>query len=377
MTPLRVLSLTSYPSLAAATRYRVQQFQPALREHGVELTLSSFLDDDAFGRLYEAIPLSRKAADVAAATMRRIRQLPSMRRYDVLFIQREAMLVGPPLIEWFAHRSGLPIVLDLDDPTYLKYRSPNVRPLVARLKCHHKGDTLIGLASHVIAGSTAVAEYVLAHDRPATLLPTIVDLEQFRPMTADRAVPVLGWVGTPSTFPFLEAIFPTLQRLAETQRFTLRVVGSGKDRIVLPGVDVEAVPWSLHRELDDFRSIDVGLYPLPTSGALREWTLGKSGLKAIQYLACGVPFVMTPVGAGAEIGEPGHTHFAATTDSSWHHALELLLKDPALRSNMGERGRGWATQHLSLSAQAATLAGVLRSVAAAQPRTERNLERTA
>ena len=141
-------------------------------------------------------------------------------------------------------------------------------------------------------------------------------------------MPVIGWIGTHSTYPYLESIFPALQDLARSHRFLLKIIGSGRDRIRVPGVSVQTLDWSLEREVEDFQSFDIGLYPIIDDG----WSAAKSGFKAIQYMAVGIPYVVTPLGASAEIGEPGVTHFCASSRDEWCEALSRLLRDGELRN---------------------------------------------
>src|SRR4029077_9074262 len=126
---------------------------------------------------------------------------------------------------------------------------------------------------------------------------------------------------THSTFPYLESIFPVLTELAKDYDFRLKVVGAGKDEITVPGVEVENLRWNLEREVQDFQSIDIGLYPIDASLYSGKWAAGKSGFKAVQYMAVGVPYVATPVGGSAEIGEVNTTHFFASSDAEWRSAL--------------------------------------------------------
>jgi glycosyltransferase involved in cell wall biosynthesis len=292
-------------------------------------------------------------------------------RADVLLVQREAMMFGPPVVEWLAaHVGRCPMVLDLDDATYVKYISSRYGRLASALKWFGKTDDLIRRAKVVTCGNRSIAEYVTSKGRRAVIIPTVVDTERFRPADSKPeadGTPVLGWIGTYSTYPYLEEIFPAIQRLARNYRFRLKVVGAGRDQISLPGVDVLSLDWSLEREIEDFQSLDIGLYPINTRLYASQWAVGKSGFKAIQYMAVGIPYVVTPVGACAEIGEPSVTHLFASTEDEWYAALESLLTDRERRERMGRRGRLHATEHYNVPAHADKLAQALREAIASSP----------
>jgi glycosyltransferase involved in cell wall biosynthesis len=359
---LKVLALASYPIEAAATRYRLAQFVSPLAERGITLDVHPFIDSRLFASLYRREELPSTALHLTGALVRRFADVWRARTADVLYVQREAMLLGPPLIEWLAMRLGsCPMVLDLDDATYLPYVSPVYGRLASRLKWFSKTDDLIGWARIVTCGNRTIASYVESKGKPTAIIPTVVDTERFRPRASPPAggVPVLGWVGTHSTYPYLETIFPVLQQLARNHRFRLKVVGAGRDRVSLPGVEVENLSWNMAREVADFQSFDIGLYPIVSS----EWAAGKSGFKAIQYMAVGIPYVVTPVGSCAEIGQENVTHLSATTPEEWRAALERLLSDASLRRRMGEAGRRHALQYYTVPIQSDKLAQVLREAA--------------
>lgn len=355
---MRVLALTSYPVEAAATRFRIVQFIPLLDRQGITVTVRPFLDSGVFAFLYRRgyANLLRVGVGSARGAGRRLRDAVTGLRADVLFVQREAMLVGPPIWEWALTRlARRPMVLDLDDATYLPYASPVYGPL-ARLKWFSKTEKLIRWADVVTCGSRAILEDVRSLGGRGILMPSVVDTDRFCPASHSSEIPVVGWIGTQSTFSFLETILPVLERLARTHRFRLKIVGSGRDDVSVPGVAVENVAWSLEREVADFQSIDIGLYPITPS----KWTAAKSGLKAVQYMAVGIPFVASPVGASAEIGEPGVTHLPATSPEEWSEALSRLLADPDLRARMGAAGRSHAVNHHSALRHVDVLAGALR-----------------
>jgi glycosyltransferase involved in cell wall biosynthesis len=366
---MKVLAFASYPVEAAATRYRLQQFVGPLSERGISLAVKPFLDSKRFNSLYQRRALAYTALGLLLATARRAGDVYAARNADVVLVQREAMIFGPPVIEWLCSRiAGCPMVLDLDDATYVPYTSPTYGKLGQALKWFSKTDDLIRWASIVTCGNRAIAEYAESKGATTRIIPTVVDTEVFVPRT--RVSPltdeplVLGWIGTHSTFPYLRAVFPVLQDLSKRHPFKLKIVGAGTSTVSIPGVEVENLEWRLEREVEDFQSFDVGLYPIDPSLYAEKWAAGKSGFKAIQYMAVGIPFVAAPVGAMAEIGEAGVTHFTATSNDEWFRTLELLLADARRRQSMGASGRRHAVEHYSLSEQADKLARALHDAAA-------------
>lgn len=363
---MHVLALASYPVEAAATRYRLEQFVGPLAERGIVLNVRPFLDSKLFASLYRRGQMPRTALGLVHSALRRLTDVAAARKADVVLVQREAMMFGPPLVEWLTTRLGsCPMVLDLDDATYVSYTSPTYGRLGSALKWFGKTDDLIRWARVVTCGNRSIAEYVTEKGAEAVVIPTVVDTERFRPVPkgVERDVPVLGWIGTHSTFPYLETIFPALQELARDHQFRLKIVGAGRDEVTLPGVEVESLAWNMLREIEDFQSFDIGLYPINTGLYANNWASGKSGFKAIQYMSVGIPYVVTPVAACAEIGEVNVTHFCAETSDEWRAKLEILLSDRERRLRMGETGRRHATEHYTVPAQADKLAQALRRAA--------------
>ncbi len=346
MKRIRVLALASYPVEAASSRYRIVQFIEPLARRGIDVTFSPFLDAVLFEALYKPGKLLRRLPRLLLRTFGRIGAVFAATRADVVFVQREAMLFGPPVIEWLIARVlRKPMIVDLDDANWIAYPSPVYGRIATWLKWPSKTDRLIRWARAVTCGSPNIAAYA-----NGVLVPTVVDTRRFRPAPRrNPAVPVVGWIGTHSTYAYVERLLPVFERLATEVPFELRIVGSGR-------ADVDAQPWSLAREVEDFQALDVGVYPIADD----EWSAGKAGFKAVQYMATGVPFVMSPVGVCATMGIDGRTHLLATTDDEWHHALLLLLTDARLRESMSIEGRAFAEAHYDVEPQADALAKIIR-----------------
>lgn len=360
---MKVLGLCSYPIESAATRYRLAQFVEPLREKDIDLEMSPFLDSRQFALLYQNNSISQKVFSLAKPVLKRFSEIAEVKKYDALFIQREAMFFGPAFFEWIFQKFGnLPMILDLDDATYISYTSPTYGKIGSFFKFFGKTDNLIERADAVICGNRFIAEYVEKKGTKTVIVPTVADTEKFHPVEKNNEIPVLGWIGTHSTFPLLESIFQVLQKLAEKHEFVLKIVGSGREKVSLEGVKIENLKWNLERETSDFQSLDIGLYPIAVSdSASNEWLLGKSGFKAIQYLSVGIPFVVTPLGVCAEIGIENETHFSASNQEEWFASLTKLLESGKLRQEMGAKGRNFALENYTVDRQAAKLADLFLS----------------
>jgi glycosyltransferase involved in cell wall biosynthesis len=337
---------------AASSRYRLVQFIEPLARRGIDVQFSPFLDAVLFDALYDPGKLLSRAPRLLFRTLRHLGAVMAASRADVVFVQREAMLFGPPMIEWLIARvMRKPMVLDLDDANWIAYTSPVYGRLATWLKVPSKTDRLIRWAGAVTCGSP----YIAAHAN-GIVIPTVVDTRRFHPAPPRQTeVPTVGWIGTHGTYPYLERLLPLFARLAREVPFRLRVIGSGRTQIEVPGVEVETRRWQMDREVEDFQSLDIGVYPIADD----EWSLGKSGFKAVQYMATGVPFVMSPVGVCATMGIPGSTHLLAATDDEWHDALLRLIRDSTLRQTMSKEGRGFAERHYDSEPQADALAEVI------------------
>jgi glycosyltransferase involved in cell wall biosynthesis len=165
----------------------------------------------------------------------------------------------------------------------------------------------------------------------------------------------VGWIGSPTTAPYLQLIAPEIKEFARDRDVRLVLVGSGK--VPITGVPVEIREWSEEKEVDDIQSFDVGIMPLPNE----PWALGKCGYKLVQYMACSLPVVASAVGVNKEMVRDGRNGFLAERTGDWVQAFNVLYDNASQREAMGKAGRALVEEKYCLKATAPRLSAVLRS----------------
>jgi glycosyltransferase involved in cell wall biosynthesis len=353
--------LAIVPSLydiSPGQRYRIEQWEPILREKGVEITYSPFETDELRGVLYQPGHIAEKMRLVMKSINRRREDLRNVRRYDAVYVFREAALLGPAYFERLIKRSGVPMIFDFDDAVFVSYKSPS-NGYLSYLKFPGKTATICRLSAHVMAGNPYLAEYARQYNpQNVTVIPTTIDTDKYHYSENKPAndVPVIGWSGSHSTVQHLDTLRETLQDLAKEAQFRLRVIGTPNYKI--PGVDVEALKWRSETETSDLQPIDIGVMPLPDD----QWSKGKCGLKALQYMALGVPTICSPVGVNSEIIQDGENGFLAAAKDEWIEKLKRLLNSAELRRRLGAAGRRTVEEKYSAKVQAPRVFQILTSV---------------
>jgi glycosyltransferase involved in cell wall biosynthesis len=355
--PIRVLVLSPFPEEAAGTRFRIMHYVSYLEANGFDVTVDAFFTASFFRFLYQKRHYLQKALRFGGLVLRRLAAVTRAGRYDLIFIYREAFPVGPPFVERYLAWRGSAIVLDFDDAIYLSNTSEANR-FAASLKYVQKASTLVRLSTRVIVGNEYLARYARLHNAAVTIIPTCVDTTRFVPQSGRRpAGPlIVGWIGSPTTTPYLEGLSGVLRAARAQRPFVLRVSGAAGP-LAFDGVEIREDQWSLDREVELFNTCDIGVYPLTDD----EWARGKCGFKAIQFMACGVPVIASPVGVNKDIIQDGVNGFLPATPDEWVQKLGRLLAEPELRARFAEAGRRTVEERYSLRVHAPRFAETLRA----------------
>ncbi len=353
---LKLLILSRYDRRGASSRLRSLQYVPYFEAAGLEVTVASFFD----GAYLDGVYGGRAAGlDMLRYFARRLRQL-CVHRADVVLLEKEMLPWVPAFIECALLPRGIPLVVDYDDAVFHRYdahRSPLVRAVLG-----DKIDRVMRYANVVLAGNPYLAARARkAGARQVELVPTVVDTEHYgttrRPCTDGRLR--IGWIGTPETWlGFGNAYAGLLGEVVAAHKAVVRAVGAGPAETAPK--NFEFLPWSEASEVELIQGMDIGIMPL----AETPWARGKCGYKLIQYMACGVPVVASPVGVNVDIVTEGTHGFLARDDAEWRKALATLLSDGALRARMGAAGRARVEAHYALQVYGPKVAALLAGLAA-------------
>lgn len=337
----------------AAFRVRLELPGRGLASHGIELRLLPLFSDAEAAR-FRGGGAAGKARTLAAARHRLRRELRAAEAETVL-VQRHVDLAPPLSLERAAVR-GRRLVYDVDDAIWLTGRQSGGHPLGALKGAGRKVRWLAERAAHTIAGNEILAERLAAFGAdPVTVVPSLVDPAAFEPRRHEQGEQAtLGWIGSPTTAPYLQGAAPALERFAAASARPVRLLVVGGASPPLAGVRVEERAWSPAAERQALAEIDVGLMPLVDTA----WTRGKCAYKALQYMAAGIPAVVDDVGVSAATVEGAGC--AATGTEEWVEALQSLADDPSLRNRLGAAGRARVEADFSPERWLPTLAAILR-----------------
>ncbi len=352
---MKVLALTRYNYLGPSSRLRFYQYLPYLKEHGIAVTIAPLLGDDYLSNLFAGKPHPRSL--ITLKYLHRISDLMKSRNYDLLWIEKELFPWIPGWTEQFLGLLKVPYVLDYDDAIFHSY-DLNKRKFV-RFFLGDKIKKIMAGAAIVIVGNNYLADY--AHRSGAArveVIPTVIDLNRYNnPHFHSNKLFTIGWIGSPSTAKFLYLVQSALAEVCYEGHAQVVLVGSGP--ILMQNVQLDIRSWEENSEVKQIQSFNAGIMPLFDE----PWERGKCGYKLIQYMACGVPVVASPVGINSEIIEHGINGFVARDRQEWVYYLNLLKNQPDLCIKLGEMGRKKVESHFCVQVTAPLLAKLLQKAA--------------
>jgi len=335
-----------YPiGVAPSQRFRVELFLPKLKEAGYSFKLLTFLDQNAWDVLYKPGNRLLKAWGTVKGYFRRVGHLFQSLKADYVFIHREATPLGPPVFEWLLTKVfRKKIIHEYDDAIWIP-GGEAISFMKKFLKATWKIKYIIKWSYKVAGGNDFLCNYARQYNSSVFFIPTVVDTEHghFKQKDQNQGKRiVVGWTGTHTTLHNLEVIDGVIPELKKEIDFDFLIISNRP-----PQWDFDFIykKWELETEQEDLLDMHIGIMPAKQG----PWFEGKCGFKLIQYHACGIPAVASPVGVNPLITLHNKTGFIANNKEEWKVYLKKLIADVSLRASMGKEGRKHIEERYSLN----------------------------
>ena len=335
-----ILIICPYPKdCAAGQRLKYEQYISRWERQGYKVEISNFINNSLWKVIYKRGYILKKIIGIFKGYSRRIRDIFSLRKYDLIYIHMWVTPIGTTFFERLFIFLSKKVIFDLEDNVFLKNYSinkDNPNPFAYLFKNSNKQLFLTKKSNYVITSSPELEKICskLNFFNNAKYITSSVDTEKFKPIKFNENKKcVIGWTGTFSSKKYLKSLESIIQELAKTVDFQLHIISNFDYQ--LSGVDLKVSQWNLKEEVKQMQTFDIGIYPLPAN----DWVDGKSGLKAIQYLSFGIPTVATNVGNTPNVITHGVEGLLVKTKEEWVSALKNLITNKELRREMGFKAR--------------------------------------
>jgi glycosyltransferase involved in cell wall biosynthesis len=340
------------PNRSPSQRFRYEQYLDYLQENGFNYEFSYIINakDDTY--FYGAGNYFQKLQILLKSFVIRFNDILKSNQYDIIFVQREALMLGTAFFEKKYAQSKAKLVFDFDDSIWLQTVS-NANKALGFLKNANKTKEIIAVSDMIFAGNRYLADYALQFNQNVKIIPTTVDTEKFKPeLTIDKysetkKVIEIGWTGSFSTIEHLRFGLPILYKIKEKYGDTVSFKVIGDSNFRDEKLNIKGIAWNSETEVADLQSIDIGIMPLPDD----EWTQGKCGFKGLTYMSLAIPALMSPVGVNKEIIQNGENGFLPNTESEWIESLSRLIENANLRQKIGLAGRKTVIDKYSILSQ--------------------------
>ncbi len=329
-------------------RFRFEQYFTFLQQNGWETEFSYLISpqDDQF--FYKPGNFFKKVGVVFRSFIKRLKDVKRANEFDIIFIQREAFMLGTTYFEAKFAKSKAKLIFDFDDSIWKMDVSEGNKKFKF-FKNPNKTSEIIKLCDLVFAGNQYLADYAIKYNPNVVIIPTTIDTEEYQKLVVpknDHSV-CIGWSGSVTTIKHFENAIPCLQVLKKKygDKISIKVIGDSKyknEELQVVGLD-----WNKKDELIELSKMDIGIMPLPDD----EWAKGKCGLKGIQYMALEIPTIMSPVGVNSEIIQDGENGYLASELNEWVDKISTLVDSAELREKLGKKSRATVVDKYSIESQ--------------------------
>ena len=346
MNKKRIIILCPYPfNKVPSQRLKYEQYIDFLSDNGFDIIIEPFFSEDTFEILYRDKYLFKKLFGVMRGFFKRFFYLFKLSDADGIYVHLNIFPLGPHIFEWLYVKLSKKVIYDIDDMVFQLTTSPHNR-IASFLKSRERYFFLIKKSDHCITCTPELDKIASKFNRNTTDISSTINTETYLPVNdyKNKKEIIIGWTGSHSTVPYLNLLDEVFKFLSTKYNFKLLVMGTSNFKI--EGVNVETVEWQCEKEISTLQRMDIGVYPLPDN----EWIKGKSGLKAIQYMAIGLPVVASNLGCNNRVIENNISGLLVNNKKEWIESLSRLIENNQLRKFLGKNAREKVENYFSVNA---------------------------
>lgn len=323
-----------------SSRFRIRQYKKILSENNILL-------NEYTSRVGKYPPSNKLVRPIwlAFVVLERLFQViySNFHKTQITFLQREMI----SSLHTFESCISKPIIFDVDDAIHLRQRTSNSL------------DKICGNVNAIICGNQYLYNYYKKYEVDTYIIPTAIDTDIYVPKDIERDYTVIGWIGSSSNFESLYKIQDAMKILLDSYPSVVFRVIADKNPQFSNNLKYQFFSWSMEKEITYIQDFDIGIMPLVES----EWSKGKCSFKMLQYMSCGKPVVVSPIGMNVEVFEKGTVGLSPVNYfEDWIGDLEQLINDNVLRKLMGKEGRRVVLENYSIKVCGLMLARVMKEV---------------
>lgn len=354
----KILFICPFPfGVQAGQRLKYEQFFDKFEQNGYDIEVASFINMNTWKIIYKKGYFFRKSLSLLIGYLKRILKIFSLNKYDTVYVFMWVTPYGFNFFEKIYRMLSNKIIYDIED-NILIIKKNKINPLNSFFKTQYKIRYLIKSSDKVIASSADLAKECnkIANEKKTTYICASINISRYIPINKysnDNLINI-GWTGTFTSKIYLDILRDFFQKLSLKFNFRLLIISDFD--YDLPGVNVKVIKWKKETEIKDLSNIDIGVYPLPYD----DWVSGKSGLKALQYMAMGLPTVASNVGNIKNVIKDGYDGFLVNNINEWENRIIELLNNNFLRKKIGLNARKTVVDNFSIDSNTEKYLNVLK-----------------
>lgn len=277
----------------------------------------------------------------------------SLGSYDAVILQKRLLSIG--LVKKI-RRLSKKLIYDVDDAIWEPHAKKH--HWWTRWRTEKRLRTVVDAADVCLVANRHLRDGLMKRSPKARLevLPMCLDEITWKQREAPKGNGIvrLGWAGAPVNLTYYYQLIPVMLDLSARKNIEW-VVYCGAAPKLPDGIRAKHIAFQKGTEAAAVRTFDIGLLPLPNDNFVQ----GKSPIKALQYMASGVPIVSDPASGAEELMEDSGAGYIVRGTEKWTQVLEHLIDDAAQRAVMGLAAREHFMKKHSSSAIAQRLASLI------------------